>query len=156
MMDVGIYALQAMRYIAGEEPVSVIATASTIDREKFRDIEETISWQLKFPSGLLASGLSTYRANGINYYKAYAERGSFGMEPAYSYHALHGTRSEGREKQEIQLPDLDQFVLEMDDFAKCILENRPTRVPGEEGLRDMKIITAIYESARTGKAVTLA
>ena len=55
----------------------------------------------------------------------------------------------------IELPNIDQFAAEMDDFAQCILENRPTRVPGEEGLRDMKIITAIYESARTGKPVEL-
>ena len=133
--------------------MSVIATASTIDTEKFKDIEETISWQLKFPSGLLGSGLSTYRVNGINSYTAYAERGSFGMGPAYGYHGLKGKRSDG---ELIEKPDLDQFALEMDDFAKCILENRPTRVPGEEGLRDVKIIMAIYESARTGKAVLLA
>jgi predicted dehydrogenase len=50
---------------------------------------------------------------------------------------------------------MDQFAAEMDDFAQCILENRPTRVPGEEGLRDMKIITAIYKSVRTGKVVNL-
>ena len=153
LMDVGIYALQAMRYLSGEEPVSVMATASTIDTVKFRDIEETITWQLKFPSGLLANGNSTYRFNGINRYTAHGERGSFGLEPAYSYHGLHGPRSDDAL---IQLPDLDQFDLEMDDFAQCILENRPTRVPGEEGLRDIKIMMAIYESARTGKAVALA
>ena len=152
LMDVGIYALQAMRYISGEEPVSVTATASTSDPEKFKDIEETVTWELKFPSGLLASGHSTYAFNGINRYTAHAERGSFGMEPAYSYHNLKGKRSDG---ELIQLPDLDQFALQMDDFAKCILANRPTRVPGEEGLRDIKIMMAIYESARTGKAVAL-
>jgi predicted dehydrogenase len=152
LMDVGIYALQAMRYVSGEEPVSVVATASTIDKEKFRDIEETLSWQLKFPSGLIGSGLTTYRVNGINRFTAHAEHGSFGLEPAYSYHKLQGKRSDG---ELIQLPDLDQFALELDDFAKCILENRPTRVPGEEGLRDIKIMMAIYESARTGRAVEL-
>ncbi len=152
LMDVGIYAIQAMRYISGEEPISVTATASTTDTEKFKDIEESITWQLKFPSGLLANGNSTYGFNGINRYTAHAENGSFGMEPAYSYHKLQGKRSDG---ELIQLPDLDQFALQMDDFAKCILENRPTRVPGEEGLRDIKIMMAIYESARTGKAVSL-
>jgi predicted dehydrogenase len=153
MMDVGIYALQAMRYVAGEEPVSVSAIATTIDKEKFRDIEESLVWQMKFPGGVLAIGSTTYRFGGVNRYTATAERGSFGLDPAYNYHGLHGTRSDG---QTIQLPDMDQFAAEMDDFAQCILENRPTRVPGEEGLRDMKIITAIYESARTGKTVNLA
>jgi predicted dehydrogenase len=152
LMDVGIYALQAMRYLTGEEPVQVSATTTTTDNVKFHDVEETIVWQLKFPSGVLANGEATYRFNGINRYNAYAERGSFGMDPAYSYHGLHGKRSDG---QEIKLVDIDQFAAEMDDFAQCILNNRPTRVPGEEGLRDVKIMMAIYEAARTGKMVNL-
>jgi len=153
MMDVGIYALQAMRYLSGAEPLSVSVITTTIDTEKFRDIEEALAWQMKFPGGLLASGNTSYRFSGMNRFSAYAQRGSFGLSPAYSYHGLHGTRSDG---QAIQMPDMDQFGAQMDDFAQCILENRPTRVPGEEGLRDMKIITAIYESARTGKTVNLA
>jgi len=50
---------------------------------------------------------------------------------------------------------MDQFAAEMDDFAQCILNNQPTRVPGEEGLRDLKIMMAIYEAAKTGKAASL-
>jgi predicted dehydrogenase len=153
LMDVGIYALQAMRYLTGDEPVQVTATTSSItDPVKFRDLEEAIVWQLKFPGGVLANGEASYRFNGLNRYNAFAERGSFGLEPAYSYHGLRGKRSDG---QAIQLADIDQFAAQMDDFAQCILQNRPTRVPGEEGLRDVKIMMAIYESARTGKAVSL-
>jgi predicted dehydrogenase len=153
MMDVGIYGLQAMRYLSGEEPVSVSALATTTNHEKFKDIEETLTWQLKFPSGVLTNGITTYGFNGINRFSANTERGWITLNPAYSYGSITGARSDG---QTIKLDDIDQFAAEMDDFARCILENRPTRVPGEEGLRDMKIITAIYESARTGKAVDLA
>jgi predicted dehydrogenase len=152
LMDVGVYALQAMRYLTGAEPLQVSATQTVTDEIKFHDVEVSIVWQLKFPGGILANGMATYRFNGINRFTAYAERGSFGLEPAYSYHGVHGKRSDG---QEIQLTDIDQFQAEMDDFAQCILENRPTRVPGEEGLRDVKIMMAIYEAARTGKAVNL-
>jgi predicted dehydrogenase len=152
LMDVGIYALQAMRYLTGEEPMQITATQSTTDTVKFRDIEETIAWQLKFPSGVLANGEATYGFGGVNRYNAYAERGSFGLEPAYTYHGLHGRRSDG---QTIQLTDIDQFAAEMDDFAQCVLNNRPSRVPGEEGLRDVKIMMAIYEAARTGTTVSL-
>ncbi|HEV2692930.1 MAG TPA: Gfo/Idh/MocA family oxidoreductase [Verrucomicrobiae bacterium] len=152
MMDVGIYALQAMRYLSGEEPVSVSAIATTNDKVKFRGIEESLTWQLAFPSGILANGNTTYGFGGINRFLANTDHGWLTLNPAYSYHGLTGMRSDG---QAIQMPDVDQFAAEMDDFAQCILENRPTRVPGEEGLRDMKIITAIYESVRTGKAVKL-
>jgi predicted dehydrogenase len=100
----------------------------------------------------LANGAATYGFGGINRYKAYAERGWFGLDPAYVYHGLSGLRSDG---QAIQLTDIDQFAAEMDDFAQCILNNQPTRVPGEEGLRDVKIMMAIYEAARTGKTVSL-
>lgn len=152
LMDVGIYAIQAIRYISGEEPVSVSASWSNTNPEKFKDIEESVVWQLKFPSGLLANGHSTYAFNGLNQYTAYAQRGSFGMDPAYSYHGLRAKRSDN---EPIQQPDIDHFVAQMDDFAQCILEKKSTRVPGEEGLRDIKIMMAIYEAARTGKVLSL-
>jgi predicted dehydrogenase len=152
LMDVGIYALQAMRYLTGEEPLQVSATQSTTDPVKFNSVEESIAWQLKFPSGVLANGEATYRFNGLDRYDAYAEHGSFGLEPAYVYHGLRGNRSDG---QPIQMDDIDQFAAEMDDFAQCILNHRPTRVPGEEGLRDVKIMMAIYEAARAGQTQSL-
>ena len=86
-------------------------------------------------------------------FKAETDRGWFELNPAFNYSGNHGQRSD---RQEIRLPGIDQFAAEMDDFARCILENRPAKVPGEEGLRDVKIMMAIYESARTGKAVRLA
>jgi predicted dehydrogenase len=152
LMDVGIYALQAMRYLTGEEPLQVSAIQSTTDTVKFSSVEESIVWQLKFPSGVLANGEASYRFNGLDRYNAYADRGWFGLDPAYNYHGLRGSRSDG---QQIELADIDQFAAEMDDFAQCILNNRPSRVSGEEGLRDVKIMMAIYEAARTGKSLSL-
>jgi len=152
LMDVGIYALQTMRMLAGEEPVEVSATTSNMNPGKFHDIEESIAWQMKFPSGLLTSGKATYGFYGFNSYTAYTEKGSFGLDAAYGYHGVHGIRSD---HQEIKLADIDQFAAEMDDFAQCILNNQPTRVPGEEGMQDVKIMLAIYEAARTGKTVSI-
>ncbi|MFL6575950.1 MAG: Gfo/Idh/MocA family oxidoreductase, partial [Povalibacter sp.] len=82
-----------------------------------------------------------------------AERGWFELDPAFFYNGNHGRRSDG---EEIKFPEMDRFAAEMDDFADCILEGKPSSVSGEEGLRDVRILTAIYESARTGKAVSLA
>ena len=152
LMDVGIYALQATRYLTGEEPVAISAVTTTTDHVKFAEVEESLVWQATFPSGVLASCSTTYAFNDMRGYRAYAENGWFGLDPAYEYDGQQGTRSDG---QRIALPHVDQFALEMDDFAQCILNNRPTRVPGEEGLRDIKIMMAIYEAARTGKTVKL-
>ena len=86
-------------------------------------------------------------------FTAYAEQGWWQLEPAYIYGGIQGRRSDG---MEIALDNIDQFAAEMDDFANCILTNQPTRVPGEEGLRDIKIMMAIYDSARTGQTINLA
>jgi predicted dehydrogenase len=153
LMDVGIYALQAARYVTGEEPALVTAVATTTDRVKFKDVEESIAWQLKFPGGVIASCTSTYNFNGMDRYKVFAENGWFELDPAYIYDSIQGRRSDG---EPIHFPAIDQFAAEMDDFAQCILNGQPTKVPGEEGLRDVKIMMAIYEAAKTGKTASLA
>jgi predicted dehydrogenase len=153
LMDVGVYALQATRYISGEEPVLISATETKTDPVKFREVDESIVWQAKFPSGVVASCSTTYSANGINRFRAHAENGWFGLDPAFNYGGVRGSRSDGKP---LSFAQIDHFVAEMDDFAQCILANKPSRVRGEEGLRDVKIMMAIYESVRTGKAVNLA
>ena len=153
LMDVGIYALQATRYLSGEEPVLVSAIETKTDPVKFKEVEETIAWQMKFPSGVMAHCSTTYKFPGLDRFTANAQSGWFELDPAYNYTGIRGRRSDG---QSIQLPSIDQFAAEMDDFAQCILNHQPTRVPGEEGLRDVRIMMAIYEAARTGKTVSLA
>ena len=152
LMDVGIYALQAARYLSGEEPVSVSATATTSDPVKFKDIEESIAWQLTFPGGAIASCDTTYNFNGLDRFRAFADRGWFELAPCFGYGGIQGRRSDGKWTP---FPPIDHFAAEMDDFAQCILNRQPTKVPGEEGLRDLKIMMAIYESARTGKSISL-
>ena len=88
----------------------------------------------------------------VGIYRVLAESGWFGLDPAFNYGGLRGLRSDG---QAIDPPSTDQFAVEMDDFAQCIRRKTPTRVPGEEGLTDVRIMTAIYESARAGKPIQL-
>ena len=152
LMDVGIYALQATRYITGEEPILVSAMETKTDPVKFKEVDESITWQLKFSSGVAAYSSTTYLVGGINRYTAYCENGWFGLDPAYSYSGIKGRRSDGKD---ISFDQIDQFAAEMDDFAQCILNNKPSKVSGEEGLRDVKILMAIYESIKTGRAVKL-
>ena len=153
LMDVGIYALQATRYLTGEEPITVSAMETKTDPVKFKDVDESIVWQLKFPRGIIAYCSTTYLVNGINRYTAYAEKGWFGLDPAYSYGGIRGRRSDGKE---IAPEEIDQFAAEMDNFAQCILTNTTSKVSGEEGLRDVRILMAVYESIKTGQPVKLA
>ncbi len=153
LMDVGIYALQASRYVAGEEPIEVTAFETKSDPVKFKEVDETIFWTLKFPSGVIASCGTTYNSNGLNRVFGGYENGWSLLEPAYSYGGLEGKTSKGP----IDLPQVDHFAAEMDDFAQCVLNNRKSKVSGEEGVRDAKILAAIYESIRSGgKTVKLA
>ena len=152
LMDVGIYALQAARYLSGEEPVSVSAVATNNDPVKFKDLEESIAWQLTFPDGVIASCNATYNFNGLDRLRVFADRGWFELAPAYGYGGIQGRRSDGKWTA---FPPMDQFAAEMDDFAQCISTGQPTKVPGEEGLRDLKIMTAIYEAAQTGRTISL-
>jgi predicted dehydrogenase len=152
LMDLGIYALQATRYLTGEEPIWISATTTQGDPARFSEVEESVLWQAKFPSGAMSHCSSSYNAAPTGYFRAIAEHGWFGLDPAFNYGGIQGLRSDGKPIDE---PATDQFALEMDDFAQCILEKRPTKVSGEEGIRDVSIMMAIYESARTGKAIDL-
>ncbi len=152
LMDVGIYALQATRFITGEEPVAVSGMETKTDPVKFSEVDETIVWQEKFPSGVVAYCSTSYNAGLLGRYTAIADKGWFELNPGFYYDGNHGRRSDGKE---IRLPEIDQFAAEMDDFAQCILGGKTSRVPGEEGLRDIKIMKAIYESIRTGQTVKL-
>jgi predicted dehydrogenase len=155
-MDIGIYALQATRYISGEEPVEVTAmTYANRSDPRFKEVEESCNFQLRFPSGVLASCVSTYAYGNVNHFRGYCTQGYAEVEPALSYHGVHFRMKKGNQMVDPGLPDIDQFATEMDAFSECIMNNQPSRAPGEMGLQDMKIITAIYESARTGKTVKL-
>ena len=150
LMDVGIYALQACRYLTGEEPVEVLARETKTDPKKFAEVDETIAWTMKFPSGVLANCSTTYNFGGVNHFHAYCGGGQFSLDPAYSYNGIKGTSSAGP----IEKPEIDQFAAELDAFAKVVAAGEPNRVPGEEGLRDLLVIEAIYKAAREVRPVT--
>jgi len=152
LMDVGIYCLQTARMLTGEEPVWVSATETKTDPVKFKEVEETILWQAKFPSGVVVSSVSTYNANGLSGFRAATTRGWFGLDPAYFYGGNRGKRSDG---PDINFPVADQFATELEDFADCIINKRQTKVSGEMGLTDVKYLMAIYDSVKKGRPVTI-
>ncbi|MCJ8210460.1 Gfo/Idh/MocA family oxidoreductase [Mucilaginibacter sp. RS28] len=141
LMDMGIYAIQGARYTTGMEPLKVRARQEKTNPELFKEVDETVFWELQFPGGLVTTGKSSYN-NNWGYLRAKAERGSFELEPAYGYGGIAGKRSDGP----LLFPQINQQQAQMDDFAQCVMNNKPTRVPGEEGLKDMRVIDAIYRS----------
>jgi predicted dehydrogenase len=156
LMDIGIYSLQAARYISGEEPSEINAMMySTPGDPRFKEVEETINFQLRFPSGVLANCTSSYGYSGQNRYRAVTTKGWFELEPATIYSGLRMYVHHDNTTEERVLPVRDHFALEMDHMSSCVMENKEPLTPGEEGLRDLAIMTGIYEAARTGKTVKL-
>ena len=159
LMDMGVYSLQAARYMTGEEPVAVTAREST-DRSdpRFREVEDIIDWTLEFPSGVIASCQSMYSA-AQNHILLMGDAGRIELEPATRYSGNHmWTGKDGREREITNPPPgpgSTQFAGQLDHLSKCIIEGREPIVSGEEGLRDMRIVEAIYRSAREGRTVKL-
>jgi predicted dehydrogenase len=154
LVDIGIYSLNAMRYLTGEEPIAVTALQhQNRDDPRFREVEQTILFQLRFPSGVVANCSSSYSTRPINHYEVAFRDGWLKLDPATTYTGqrfYHGTND--REEQ-LLLPHVNQFATEMDYFANAIKNKEPVKTAGEEGLKDVKYMELIYEAARSGKTV---
>jgi predicted dehydrogenase len=154
LMDIGIYALNASRYLSGEEPTEINAMIYNAPGDpRFKEVEETVNFQLRFPSGAIANCTSSYGYYPTSHYRVIGTQGWLDLDPATWYSGLRmkvGNRSGILERE---LPTRDHFALEMDHMSQCVMENKEPLTPGEEGLRDISLMMAIYEAARSGKAV---
>lgn len=154
MMDIGIYSINGARYMVGEEPVWVTAQETKTDPVKFKEgVDETIQFQLGFPSGAVASCLSTYSMSNLDRFFLNGKDGFAELQPATGYGPIKGRTHKG----ELTQPHQTHQTVQMDEMAGIILEGKKPVVPvdGEEGLRDLKIIDAIYLAVKTGKKVEL-
>ncbi|MEO6828755.1 MAG: Gfo/Idh/MocA family oxidoreductase [Acidobacteriaceae bacterium] len=161
LVDTGIYSLQAARYLTGEEPVEVEAFSSVTSHDgRFKEVEETVVWSMRFPSGILAHCSTTYGSNFIgSSARVVGSKGMLELNPAFSYQGLHLVgRAEGKSPLDIAFdnPSPRQFTTEADYFSDCILKDKQPKTDGEDGLRDQRIMTAIYKSCATGKSIKLA
>jgi predicted dehydrogenase len=149
-MDVGIYCLNACRYLTGEEPEKLQGYSSVIDNDgRFDTVEENLSFTMRFPSGVLASVSTTYGAPMNSFFRVHGSRGILEADPAFNYDGLHLKARIAREAP-IDEPNTEkdpaQFVREADHFARCVFDNKEPKSNGEEGLRDMGYIAEIYRS----------
>lgn len=154
MMDIGIYSINGARYMVGEEPVWVTAQETKTDPQKFKPgVDETIQFELGFPSGAVASCLSTYSMNNLDRFFLNGEKGFAELQPSTGYGPIQGRTHAG----ELTQPHTTHQTVQMDEMAGIILQGKQPIVPvdGEEGLKDLKIIDAIYQAVSTGKKIGL-
>lgn len=150
LMDLGIYPLNTIRHITGEEPTDFTAIISTREQSgRFSEVEQSMEWTMKFPSGIIASCGCSYGQSGPCFLSINGEKGYLVMESAFYYEGEH-LRGEVGDQPIDQLATGRlpfQFVLEAEHFADCIRNNKQPESPGEEGLKDMLAIEAIYKAA---------
>ncbi|KKN30445.1 hypothetical protein LCGC14_0833920 [marine sediment metagenome] len=152
MMDIGIYSINGARYMLGEDPIWVTAQETKTDPEKFKEgVDETIQFQMGFPSGAVANCLSTYAMNNLDRFFMTGSDGFVEMQPSTGYGPIEGNTHKGKLTQ----PHVTHQTLQMDGMAAIIFDGKQPIVPvdGEEGVKDMKIIDAIFEAAKTGGKV---
>jgi predicted dehydrogenase len=150
LYDVGIYSLNACRYLTGEEPQSIAAFASTIDHDgRFNEVEENVSWTMKFPSGIVASCNTTYGAPMDGFFRVHGSKGWLEVDQAFVYEGLQLRADFSGKKLDELNParDPSQFQAEAEHFSHCVQNGLEPQSPGEEGLRDMRYIAQIYQSA---------
>lgn len=154
LYDMGVYAIQGARLGMGMEPVSIIsATTSTTRPEIYKDgLDETTIAKLEFPGGVIADIKTSFGEN-INFLDITCENGAINLAPYSGYAGIKGKSSLGEIKYSYEVPW--QQAKQMDDDAISIKEKKPMLVPGEEGLRDIRIVEAIYNSSRQGKTIRL-
>lgn len=153
LIDLGVYCIQSCRYVLGTEPIAVTAQfGPVIAPELFSRVEESISWQLEFPGDVLCNSTSSYGYN-IDRFFASADEGQFELSPGLSHGPFKGKTSTGA----LNFPVINQQATQLDAIGKLILANKslPAHITGEEGLKDIRIVHAIYEAATTGKRILL-
>jgi predicted dehydrogenase len=152
LYDVGIYSLNACRYLTGEEPEKIAAFESVIDKDgRFNQVEENVSWTMRFPSGVVAACNTTYGAQMAGFFRVHGSKGWIQAEPAFNYDGLVLTGDLSGKTFEEPNPAKDpyQFTAQAEHFSHCIENNLEPKTPGEEGLRDLRYIAEIYHSAAT-------
>lgn len=151
MYDMGVYPLNAARYVTGEEPIAVTARQSTNRPEIYTEVDETMQFRLEFPSGAIAECETSFGKN-MNTLSVKCSRGGYRLEPFQAYSGIKGQTTDGIQLNE-RIPS--QQARQMDDDALAIINNTPVMVPGEEGLKDIRVVEAVYRSVRENGRVKI-
>jgi glucose-fructose oxidoreductase len=154
--DMGVYCINATRYLFRAEPTDVLAFSENTGERRFQKVEEMTSAVMRFPENQLATFTCSFGAADISRYTLIGTKGVLTADPAYEYAmGIKHQLTIGKKTITRKFPKRDQFAAELIYFSDCILRNKEPEPSGLEGLADVRIVRAIYESVRTGKRVRL-
>jgi predicted dehydrogenase len=156
LYDIGVYCINAARYLFRSEPKEVVAISVNSGVRKLAEIDESTAGVLRFEGERIASFVTSFNAADVSSYRIVGTRGQLHVEPAYEYaEGLAYELTVGKKTTRRRIGKRDQFAPQLLYFSDCVLKDRTPEPSGEEGLQDVRIIEALYESANTGKAVAI-
>ncbi len=154
LYDMGVYCINAARYLFRAEPEEVIGTVASVNSAKFAKTDEMVSVIMRFPRERIATFTVSFGADEMDRYSLVGTKGSLTAEPGYEYAGGINLKVQvGEKAQTLKFPKRDQFAAEISYFSDCILKNKDPEPSGEEGLADIRIVEAIYKSVSSGKVV---
>jgi predicted dehydrogenase len=157
LFDIGIYCINAARYLFRAEPIEVVGLTANNGEKRFTEIEEMTGAIMRFPHERLATFTCSFGSNDISQYDLVGTKGQLHLENAYEYQGeLTCVTTINRKRTEKIFKPGDQFAPELIYFSDCIIHERVPEPSGNEGLADVRVINAIYESAEIGRAVRVA
>ena len=167
--DIGIYSLNACRYLTGAEPTEISAMLyQPTDDPKFKEVEKSVVWTMRFPGNVLTTCTTAYDYQETKRFRVFFEKGWLELDPATDYYRHdmkinHPVPKRGTQPgdvveyssvtEDVPITPKNQFALELDHMAECVLQNKTPKTPGEEGLRDVQLIETIYQAAREGRTI---
>ncbi|HXN26985.1 MAG TPA: Gfo/Idh/MocA family oxidoreductase [Candidatus Acidoferrales bacterium] len=156
LMDLGVYCVNTTRWLVEEDPVEVSAQSWARDTVTFRDVEEAISFRLQFPSGLVVQGSSSYGAVLSSFIYVQGTKGWASLTPAFPFDQVRRlTAKIGKRAMDRKFAIVDEFGMEISEFAAAIQSRRPVESDGVQGHRDMVILESIYNSARKQRPLVI-
>jgi len=156
LYDIGIYCINAARYLFRDEPLEVSAMSVHSGSRKLAEVDESTAAILRFDRGRVASFVCSFNATDVASYRVVGTKGQLRVDQAYEYaEGLSYELTIGGRTTRKRIGKRDQFAPELLHFSDCIRRDVEPEPSGEEGLQDVRIIEALYESADSGKVVTL-
>lgn len=156
LYDLGVYCINAARYLFRDEPTEVIATTGTACDERFKYVEEAASAIMRFPGDRLAQFTCSFGAVSAGQYRVFGTKGDIALNPAFDYELelAYELNVEGK-KQRKTFEKRDQFAAELIQFSECVTQDIEPEPSGEEGLIDVRIIEAMQKSCLEYRPIRL-
>jgi len=154
--DIGVYCINAARYLFRDEPIEVLGLTANSGDERFAEIEEMTGALLRFSRERLAMFTCSFGSASVSQYELIGTKGRLRLENAFEYLGeMKCVATIGDKEMEKTFEPGDQFAPELIYFSDCILNDRLPEPSGKEGLADVRVINAIYESSKTGRVKSI-